>query len=77
MQAFLDRNPRTVPEATVREAWAHTYLGRGDSILWHEKDGPGARADYLRALRYRPAYWPAWRALLKSLVLTRAPRSGS
>jgi len=75
MQAFLDRHPRVVPAATVREAWAHTYLGRGDSILWNEKDARSARADYFRALRYQPIYWPVWRAILKSLVLTRAPRS--
>lgn len=75
MQRFLDENPHAVPSRVVRTAWAHTYLGRGDSILWHEKDMRAARADYLRALQYRPDYWPAWRAMLRSMISTNAPRS--
>lgn len=73
MQRFLDENPSAVAPRMVRTAWAHTYLGRGDSILWHEKDKRAARADYMRALQYRPAYWPAWRALLRSMISTHAP----
>lgn len=74
MQSFLNAYPSAVAGATVREAWAHTYLGRGDSILWNEKDKRSARADYLRAIKYRPTYWPAWRAMLRSFILTDAPR---
>lgn len=74
MQRFLDAHPQVVAATTVSEAWAHTYLGRGDSVLWHEKDKRSARADYLRALKYRPTYWPAWRAILRSFILTDAPR---
>jgi glycosyltransferase involved in cell wall biosynthesis len=73
MQCFLERNPGVVRRSVVRSAWAHTYTGRGDSALWQEKDRAAAFRDYLRALSFRPAYWPAWRSMLRSLITTRAP----
>jgi glycosyltransferase involved in cell wall biosynthesis len=73
MQDFIDNNPGLVPRRLVREAWAHTYAGRGDTILWREDDRVEAYRDYLRALSFVPWYWPAWRALLRSLITTRAP----
>jgi glycosyltransferase involved in cell wall biosynthesis len=73
MQNFLDHNPGAVDQAVVRSAWAHTYTGRGNVILWQEKDRRAAFRDYLRALSFRPAYWPAWRSMLRSLATTRAP----
>jgi glycosyltransferase involved in cell wall biosynthesis len=74
MQAFLARNPRLVKPAVIRTAWAHTYTGRGDCILWHEHRWRAALGDYLRALSFHPGYWPAWRAILRSLLTHRAPR---
>ena len=73
MQDFIDNNPGLVPRRLVREAWAHTYAGRGNTILWREDDRVEAYRDYLRALSFVPWYWPAWRALLRSLITTRAP----
>ena len=73
MQRFLERNPGVVGDSVARRAWAHTYTGRGDNTLWHEQDRVAALRDYLRALSFRPAYWPAWRSMLRSLVTTRAP----
>jgi len=73
MQQFLDANPGIVNATTARYAWAHTYAGRGDTTLWQEGDRGAALADYLRALRFIPWYWPAWRSLARSLVTTRAP----
>jgi glycosyltransferase involved in cell wall biosynthesis len=73
MQRFLERNPGVVGDSVARRAWAHTYTGRGDSTLWQEKDRVAAFRDYMRALSFRPAYWPAWRSMLRSLVTTRAP----
>jgi glycosyltransferase involved in cell wall biosynthesis len=74
MQAFLERNPRLVKPSVVRTAWAHTYKGRGDCTLWHEQRWGAALRDYLRALSFQPGYWPAWRAILRSFITTRAPR---
>jgi hypothetical protein len=74
MQNFLDRNPGVVDPAVVRRAWAHTYIGRGNVTLWRGQDRWNALRDYLRALSFRPAYWPAWRAIARSLITTRAPR---
>jgi len=73
MQRFLERNPGVVGDSVARCAWAHTYTGRGNSTLWHEKDRVAAFRDYLRALSFRPAYWPAWRSMLRALLTRRAP----
>ena len=74
MQNFLDKNPGVVDPTVVRRGWAHTYVGRGNATLWRGRDWPGALRDYLRALSFQPLYWPAWRAILRSLITTRAPR---
>lgn len=73
MQGFLDSNPRIVNSGMVRQAWAHTYVGRGDITLWQEKDRLAALRDYARALRQVPWYSPAWRSLARCLITTRAP----
>lgn len=72
-ERFLENHPHAVDRAVVRQAWAHTYVGRGDSTLWQEKDRKGAFGDYVRALKYVPWYWPAWRALARGLLTTRPP----
>ena len=74
MQRFLDNNPGAVDRSVVRRAWAHTYTGRGNVTLWRGQDRLNALRDYLLALSFRPGYWPAWRAILRSFVTTRAPR---
>ena len=73
MRAFIDKHPGAVDAAVERRAWAHTFTGRGNTILWQEQDRIAAFRDYLRALSFRPAYWPAWRSMLRSLLTTRAP----
>ncbi len=74
MQRFLERNPGVVSAAQIRTAWAHTYTGLGNNTLWQEQRRGAAMQDYLRALSFRPGYWPAWRAILRSLITSRAPR---
>jgi len=73
MQRFLDAHPTLVPAALVGEAWAHTFVGRGDSVLWNEGNRGDALRDYFRALSFRATYWPAWRAILRSLLTVRRP----
>ncbi len=73
MANFLARHPAAVDRAMVRRAWAHTYTGRGNVTLWRGRDRLGALRDYLRALSFHPGYWPAWRAILRSFITTRAP----
>ncbi|MGH9642484.1 MAG: glycosyltransferase, partial [Terriglobales bacterium] len=73
MQSFIDHHPHAVDRSVLGRAWAHTYTGRGNSILWHEKNRGEAFRDYVRALSFRPAYWPAWRAMLRGLITARAP----
>ncbi len=74
MQRFLEHNPGLVSAAQIRTAWAHTYTGRGNNTLWQERRRAAAMQDYLRALSFRPGYWPAWRAILRGLITARAPR---
>jgi tetratricopeptide (TPR) repeat protein len=73
MQSFLDNNPRIVNPGVVRSAWAHTYVGRGNITLWQESNRSAALRDYARALGRVPWYWPAWHAIVRSLITTRAP----
>jgi glycosyltransferase involved in cell wall biosynthesis len=76
MQRFLADNEGVVEPAVVRRAWAHTYVGRGDCILWNESDRLAAMRDYARALGYGRWRWPTWRAILRSLVTKEPPASG-
>jgi len=76
MQRFLAQNEGVVDSAVVRRAWAHTYVGRGDCILWNDKDRLAALRDYARALGFGPLRWPTWRAILRSLVTKEAPAPG-
>ena len=73
MRNFLANNPGIVNATVVREAWAHTYAGRADTTLWHERDHLAAFKDYRRALTFAPWSWFVWRSILRSLVTTRAP----
>jgi glycosyltransferase involved in cell wall biosynthesis len=74
MQRFLEHNPGLVSADQIRTAWAHTYTGRGNNTLWQEHRRCAALQDYVRALSFRPDYWPAWRAILRGLITARAPR---
>jgi glycosyltransferase involved in cell wall biosynthesis len=73
MRSFLANNPDIVNSTVVREAWAHTYAGRADTTLWHERDHLAAFKDYRRALSFAPWSWSVWRSILRSLLTTRAP----
>lgn len=68
MNKFLQANPELVDDATVREAWAHTYVGRGRGLWAYEKDRREAMKHYLKALRCKPLYLPAWASILRILV---------
>jgi hypothetical protein len=48
-------------------------VGRGNITLWQESNRSAALRDYARALGRVPWYWPAWRAVVRSLITTRAP----
>lgn len=74
MRRFLEQHPGLIPERLVRRAWAHTYVGRGNTVLWQEGRMAEAFADYWRGLRYDPSYFHAWRSILRALVTQRAPK---
>jgi glycosyltransferase involved in cell wall biosynthesis len=64
MQRFLDSNPGLVPPQIENVAWAHTYTYGGDGFAQGGQRGR-ALSWYLKALRTRPHYTPAWKQLAK------------
>jgi glycosyltransferase involved in cell wall biosynthesis len=68
MQRFLQRFPDLVDKGTQQLAWAHTYVGFGQCLHQLEQRAAPALRLYARALRYKPAYGPAWKAILKTIL---------
>jgi glycosyltransferase involved in cell wall biosynthesis len=68
MQRFLDNNPGRVDTQTQREAWANTYVGYGKCLKLVDGNLVPAFEQFIRALRYRPMYLPAWKAIVKCLL---------
>jgi glycosyltransferase involved in cell wall biosynthesis len=68
MQRFLKRFPDVVDKNTEREAWAHTYVGYGQCLQEVDRRAGPALRLYARALRYRLAYLPAWKAIIKTVL---------
>lgn len=66
MRRFLSRFPGVVDKATQNEAWAHTYVGYGQCLRQMDGQIAPALRQYVRAIRYRPWYVPAWKAILKT-----------
>jgi len=64
MKGFIDANPGLVPPPVENEAWAHTFVYGGDGFV---QVGQRRRALswYMKALRTRPHYVPAWKQLAK------------
>jgi glycosyltransferase involved in cell wall biosynthesis len=66
MKSFLRNFPDAVDQRTVNEAWAHTYTGFGYSARASRR--LEALGHYLRALRFKPAYFPAWKGIAATLL---------
>jgi glycosyltransferase involved in cell wall biosynthesis len=66
MKNFLRNFPDAVDRRTVDEAWAHTYTGFG--YCMRESGRAEALSLYLRALRFKPAYFPAWKGIAATLL---------
>ena len=66
MKSFLRNFPDAVDKRTVNEAWAHTYTGFG--YCMRESGRMEALSLYWRALRFKPDYFPAWKAIAATLL---------
>lgn len=68
MKEFLREFPGVVDKKTENEAWAHTFVGFGQCV--HEVDNQFGSAFnlYMRALRHKPNYLPAWRAIINAAL---------
>lgn len=68
MKKFLEDFPGVVDKKIENEAWAHTYVGFGQCSRHAEQQiGPALRL-YARALRYKPDYLPAWKAIVQAIL---------
>jgi glycosyltransferase involved in cell wall biosynthesis len=66
MKDFLRDFPDAVDRHTADEAWAHTYAGFGYSMRASRRRE--ALRLYLRALRFKPGYLPAWKGIAATLL---------
>lgn len=69
MTRFLEENPGLIDQQTINEAWAHTYVGRGNGLKVFEKKRWQALKYYLYAVKAYPGYLPAWKAIIKLVIL--------
>jgi len=69
MKKFLHNHAGVVPAAAVREAWAHTYVGRGYNLWKIDRAPLRALRFYLKALGQRPDYWPAWKEIIRLAIM--------
>jgi len=69
MNKFLDSHPKLIDDSTVREAWAHTYVGRGQNLVYIDKKKVQGLQLFLKALRQKPSYVPAWKEIVKLSLL--------
>lgn len=65
MEKFLRDHPGLVSRNTIDEAWAHTFVSRGNSRFRVDRRWRDALSDYALALQYQPSYWPAWKSIIK------------
>jgi glycosyltransferase involved in cell wall biosynthesis len=68
MKNFLQEFRGVVDKSTENEAWAHTYVGFGQCVQTVEQRLGSALNLYVRALRYRLDYLPAWKAIIRALL---------
>ena len=69
MRRFLREHPGAVDQATQAEGWAHTYVGFGHCVREAAQPRAGAGLGwFLRALRHKATYLPAWRGLVACML---------
>ena len=68
MKNFLRQFPGLVDKDTENEAWAHTYVGFGQCLREIDHRIGPALTLYVRALRYKPSYLPAWKSIVKAFL---------
>jgi glycosyltransferase involved in cell wall biosynthesis len=64
MKRLLDAHPGLIPRDIENTAWAHTYTSGGHAFATAGRRKT-ALSWYLKALRARPGYLPAWVRLLR------------
>lgn len=70
MSKFLREHEGLLSRDVIRKAWAQTFVNRGSARFRGDGRWLAALRDYAIALSHKPAYWPAWKAIVK-LALCR------
>jgi glycosyltransferase involved in cell wall biosynthesis len=68
MTRFLEKYPGLIDKQTQDEGWAHVYVGFGYCVWEAERSRGSGMRMFARALRYKPTYFPAWRALIAAAL---------
>ena len=64
----LTDGARVVDKNTQNEVWAHTYVGFDQCLYDMDRRLSSALGLYLRALRHKPSYLSAWKAIIKAIL---------
>jgi hypothetical protein len=69
METFLANHPGLISAAVVDEAYAHSYTSRGRIRSVLDRDYRNGVKDALTALRRDALYLPAWKLLVRIMLL--------
>jgi len=69
MEAFLQKHPGLLSAAVVNEAYAHSYASRGRLRAIVDGDYSNGMKDAMTALRRDVGYFPAWKLLVRIMLL--------
>ncbi len=68
MDNFLSKHDHLLDEKTIKEAWAHTFVGKGRCYARFASDKKSALKEFVRALTYDLLYVPAWKSAARLLL---------
>jgi len=69
MRRFQKEHADLLPKEVIRKAWAHTYTNRGWKSRAITRKKLEAFKYYLKALKIKPDYIPAWKEIVKLALL--------
>lgn len=68
LEKFIENHGSALPAATIRKAWADTYINQANAIVIHEGKLWEPMTIYAKGIRKAPTYWHGWRSLIKWML---------
>ncbi|MFW5775132.1 MAG: hypothetical protein ACOCW2_02485, partial [Chitinivibrionales bacterium] len=68
MNNFLEHHAHLLDKKVIKEAWAHTFVGKGRCYARFAGDKKAALKEFGRALTYNALYVPAWKSVARLLL---------